>query len=240
MSSPSGALLSSLRSRHLLEDGALGNGAADQVADDDQHDGEQERHTPAPGREVFLGHGRVEEVQQAGGEDHADRNTDLRVRAEQAALALGSVLDCHQGGAAPFTAGGEALDDAEQDQQDRSPDADLGVGRQHADQRRGGTHHDEGEDQHGLAAEAVTQVAGDDGAERAEQEADADEGKGQDLRQARIGGVQRCEEQRRQQRCRQLGEDEEVVPLDGGPDQGAREDLAFLMLAAGARLRIDT
>ena len=195
-SSPSGALLSSLRVLHLLEDGALGDRPADQVADDDQHDGEQERHTPAPGREVFLGHAGVEEEQQAGGEDHADRNTDLRVGTEQAALAHGSVLDCHQGGTAPFTAGGEALDDTEQDQQDRSPDADLGVGRQHADQRRGGTHHDQGEDQHGLAAEAVAQVAGDDGAERPEQEADADEGEGQDLRQARVGGVERCQEKR--------------------------------------------
>ena len=221
---------------HLLEDRALGDGAADQVADHDQHDREQERHPPAPGGEVFLGHAGVEEVQQAGGEDHADRDADLRVGAEQAALALRSVLHGHQGGAAPFTAGGEALDDAQQDQQDRGPDADLGVGRQHADQGRGGAHHDEGEDQHGLAAEAVAEVAGDDGAQRTEQEADADQREGQDLRQAGVGVVQRGEEQRGQQRCCQLGEDEEVVPLDGGADQGPGEDLAFLMLAAGARL----
>ena len=146
------------------------------------------------------------------------------------------MLDGHQGGAAPFTAGGEALDDAEEDQQDRGPDADLRVGGQHADQGRGGTHHDQGEDQHGLAAEAVAQVAGDDRAERAEQEADADQGEGEDLRQARVGFVQRGQEQRRQQRCRQLGKDEEVVPLDGGADQRPGEDLAFLVFAAGTRL----
>ena len=71
-------------------------------------------------------------------------------------------FDSHQGRAAPFTTGGESLDDAEQDQQHGGPEANLGVGGQHADQRRGGTHHDQGEDQHGFAAETVTEVAGDD------------------------------------------------------------------------------
>ena len=175
---------------------------------------------------------RVEEVQQAGREDHADRHADLRVGAEEAALALGSVLHGHQCGAAPFTAGGEALQDPEQDEQDRGPDADLGVGGQHADQGGGGTHQDQGEDQHRLAAEPVAQVAGDDRAERPEQEADADGGEGEDLRQPRVRGV-RCEEQRRQQRGRGLGIDEEVVPLDGGADERPARTLRSSCLLLG-------
>jgi hypothetical protein len=59
-----------------------------------------------------------------------------------------------------FAAGGEALEHAQGDQQDRGPDPDLGVGGQDADQGGGGTHHDEGEDQHGFAAEAVPEDTG--------------------------------------------------------------------------------
>jgi hypothetical protein len=149
-------------------------------------------------------------------------------------LVQGCVFDRHQRGTAPFPAGGEALDNAQGDQQDGCPHADLGVGGQHADQCRRSTHHDKGEHQHGLAAEAVTQVAGDDGAQRPEQEADADQGEGQDLCQAGVRGLQWGEEQRGQQRSRQLGKDEEVVPLDGGAYKGPGQDLAFFPPGAGA------
>ena len=46
------------------------------------------------------------------------------------------VLDGHERRATPLAAGREALQDAEQDQQDRRGDADRGVRRQEADERR--------------------------------------------------------------------------------------------------------
>ena len=60
-----------------------------------------------------------QDKQHAGGQDHAQRHADLRVGAEVAALAGRGVFHGHQRRAAPFAAGGEALDDAQQHQQQR-------------------------------------------------------------------------------------------------------------------------
>ena len=161
-------------------------------------------------------------------EDHADGHADLRERAEEAAARGGRVLDGHQRRAAPFATGREALQDAEQDQQDRSGDADRGVGRQEADECGGQAHQDEREHQHLLAAEPVAEIAGDDRAERTEQERDADRREREHLGEPGVRLGHGGEEERREHQAGCLGVDEEVVPLDGGTDERAGEDLAFL------------
>ena len=85
---------------------------------------------------------------------------------------IGGVLYGHQGSAAPFTTGGETLQDAQENQDDGCCDADLLVGGKQADQSGGCTHSEQGHHQGDLAAVLVTDVASDNGAERAEQEAD--------------------------------------------------------------------
>ena len=160
-------------------------------------------------------------------EDHADWHADLRERAEEAAARSGGVLDGHQRRAAPLATGREALQDAEQDQQDRSGDADRGIGRQESDERGRQAHQDEREDEHLLAAEPVAEVAGDDRAERPEQERDADRREREHLGEAGVRLGHGGEEERREHEAGSLGVDEEVVPLDGGTDEGAGEDLAL-------------
>ncbi|CVN06946.1 Uncharacterised protein [Streptococcus pneumoniae] len=214
---------------HLLEDRGLLHGLADQVADDDQHHGDQERDAPAPGEELLLGHGGAHDEQHAGGQDHAQRHADLRGGAEQAALAVGGVLHGQQRRAAPLAAGGQALQQAQRDEQDRGPHADLGVGGQQADEGGGQAHADQREGQHELAAEAVAEVAGDDRAERADEEGDAEGDPCGDLGAAL---AHRLEEEGGEDECGGLGEDEEVVPLDGGADDGAGDDLALLAAIA--------
>ncbi len=53
------------------------------------------------------------------------------------------MLDGHENGAAPLATGGDPLQDAQEDEQDRRGDADGGVRRQHADQGGGGAHEHE-------------------------------------------------------------------------------------------------
>jgi hypothetical protein len=138
------------------------------------------------------------------------------------------VLHREQGGAAPFAARGEALEDAQQDQGGGRGGADLPIGGEQADERGRRPHEQQGQHEHALAAQPVAEPAGEDCAEGPEQEADADRGQGDQGGQS--GGllVQRGEEARREHQARGLGVDEEVVPLDGGAGERAHEGLAVV------------
>ena len=210
---------------------------ADEVADHDQHERQQERDTPTPLRERLGADDRGDGPHDEGREDHAERHADLRVRAEEAALVLGRVLDRHEGGPAPLAAGREALYDAQEDQQARGGHPDLRIRGQQTDEEGRHTHHDQGNDEDPLAPEPVAEVPGDDGAEGAEQEGDPDRGEGQDLRHGGVGLRQGSQEERGEDQARGLRVDEEVVPLDGGADDGACEHLApFLGIELPGRL----
>ena len=68
------------------------------------------------------------------------------------------MLDGHQRGAGPFTAGGKALEEPHYHQQDRCEHPDLLVRRQQADSDRRRTHHQQRRHQHRLAADPVAEV----------------------------------------------------------------------------------
>ena len=136
-------------------------------ADDDQDDGQQERHPPGPGT------GQVDADQEHQvGQQQPDREAGLD---DAGVLALGfpgGVFVGHQDRAAPFGAVGQALDDADEDEQDAGPDADGLVGGQQADEEGGQAHQDQAGDENRFAADLVTEVPADDAAERADQEPD--------------------------------------------------------------------
>ena len=222
-------LAEELQDRHLRlllalgelgEDRALLDAATHVPADEDQHDAEQERDAPAPLEERVTGRDHRHERHDARGEQQAERNADLRRGAESAAAGLGRVLDGHQHRAAPLAAGRDALQDAQQHEQDRRPDPDRLVGRQHADERRRGAHQDQRPHQHDLAAVLVAEVPGEERAERAEEEAHADGREGDD----RAVGAERREEELAEDEPDRRRVDEEVVPLDGGADDGREDD----------------
>ncbi len=73
-------------------------------------------------------------------DDHADRRSDLWESTEEAATMDGGMLHRHQSRPAPLSTGGETLQDAQHDQEDRGPSTDLRVGRQQSDERSGRTH----------------------------------------------------------------------------------------------------
>ena len=157
------------------------------------------------------------------GEQHAGGHAHLRERAEEPAAVGGCMFDGEQRGAAPFASGGEPLKNAQENQQDRGRDADLGIARQESDGDGGAAHQEQCQHQHGPAAEAVTQMPGDDGTQRTEDEADAD---GCEGGERGIGGPERLEEQLAEDQRRRIRVNEEVVPLNGGTDHRSCDDAA--------------
>ena len=196
----------------LFEDRGLGDLGADDQADDDQHDGQQERHPPGPGAGQVDG-----DQEDQVGQQQPDREAGLHDAGVFALVAPGGVFVGHQDRAAPFGAVGQALDDADQDEQDAGPDTDARVGGQQADAERGQPHQHQAGDENRFAADLVTEVPADDAAEGADQEADTEGGEGQQGPGERVTGG---EEVGAEVQGRGGAVADEVVGLDGGPDSG--------------------
>jgi hypothetical protein len=88
------------------------------------------------------------------------------------------VLRRHQDGASPLSAQADALQETQDDQQDRRRDAYGGEAWKKPDQERGDPHHQEGEDQHRLAPDPVAVMAEDNGTQRTGEEGDRERGEG--------------------------------------------------------------
>ena len=83
-------------------------------ADDHQHGGQQERHTPTPGTHRI---GVIERLQHEVGavrQEEADRGAELREGAVQRTLVFGRVLGGDQRSTGPFAAKADALDETQQ------------------------------------------------------------------------------------------------------------------------------
>ncbi|MNS86695.1 hypothetical protein D3C72_1206060 [compost metagenome] len=126
----------------------------------------------------------------------------------------------------------QALNDPYQDEDDRCPDADGGVAGDQANQGGAYTHQAEGNDQHLLASEAVTQVTEQDAAKGSGNKADGEGGKGQ---QRGHGRIARVEEHLGKDNRRHGGVKVEVIPLQHRAEDGGRRDLtqALFLLFRG-------
>jgi hypothetical protein len=133
------------------------------------------------------------------------------------------VLDRHEHGSAPLPTHPDALGDAQGDQDDRRPDADGVIGRHQPDAEGGHAHDEQRQHQHGLAPDAVAEMAEDDAAQGAGREADPIGGQRQQRARGRLdlGEEQLVEDQRGGRAV-----EEEVVPLDSGADEASRHDLS--------------
>ena len=69
----------------LVEDGGFLDSAADPVADEDEHDGEEERHPPAPIEEGIARGDRGHQGEHARGQQEPDGHPDLREGTAQSA-----------------------------------------------------------------------------------------------------------------------------------------------------------
>ena len=188
----------------------------------EQQQRDQEGMRQPQRQQVVLRH-HSDEVEHAGREQIADGDAERGETAVEAALARGREFHCHDDGAAVFGAGAEALQQPQQQQQDRCPDADRRIGRQQADQEGAAADQQQGRHQHRLAAHPVAEMAEEQAAERARQEADGEGGEG---RQRADGGIVFREEQLAEHQRRRGAVDEEVVPLERRTDGGRQHDVA--------------
>src|SRR5258708_40740 len=82
------------------------------------------------------------------------------------ARARRSMLDGHQYGAAPLSADRDPLGEPEDQQRDRSPNANLVIGRQEADQSRCRAHNEERRHEHGFSTDPVAEMSEEGAAKR--------------------------------------------------------------------------
>src|SRR5260370_4765289 len=94
--------------------------------------------------------------------------------AVEAATSGGRPLDDERRSAAPLSPRGKALKQARQGQHDRSGDADLRVGRDHANQACSCRHNEDRKQQRRLSPAPVTEPANQETTERPNEEADAE------------------------------------------------------------------
>jgi hypothetical protein len=117
----------------------------------------------------------------------------------------------------------ETLDETQHDERDGGDHAHTAIGRQHTDSHRRQTHHQERAQEHGLAADAVAEMAEDDTAERPGKETDR---KGREHRQRGRQLIEFREEQLIEHQWADQPVDEEVVPFDRGADGAGHQNAA--------------
>ena len=132
------------------------------------------------------------------------------------------MLDRHQDRASPFAADPDALREAQHHEHDRRRGSHGVVGREQADQERGHSHDHERVDQHRFAPDAVAEVAEDHSADGSRHKTD---GKCAEGRERACERVDVREEELVENQGRRRAVEEEVVPLDGRPDEARQDDL---------------
>jgi hypothetical protein len=139
------------------------------------------------------------------------------------------VLDGHQRRPAPLSTDAKPLQEAQGHEQDRGQHADGVEGGQQSYKERREAHDEQGENEHGLAADLVAVVAEDHAAYRPGHEGNPERGeRGKGARQlAEAREEQRREDQRREDQRRRRPVQEKVVPLDGAADEAGRGDLGY-------------
>ena len=201
---------------HLLEDRGFEDAEPDPQPDPDHDDADQKRDAPAPHQELVARKPAEHQHRQIGQEEPG-RRAELRPGRDEAAM-LGGSRPFHgqQYRAAPFAADADPLDQANDRQQDRAPDADARVGRDETDGNRRDAGHQQGRNQGRLAPDPIAPMAEYRRADRppdkpdkenAERLENADQGSG-------LGEEERSEDQRAH-----LAVKQEIIPFDRGADR---------------------
>src|SRR5581483_7553125 len=133
-----------------------------------------------------------------------------------------------------LTAERQALQDPQEEQDDRCGHMDHVVARQEADGRRARTHDQQRDEEGVLPADEVADASEEDGSERPDDETD---GEGRQVQQQRDGLTGRGRVEPRRQRRGQRAEDVEVVPLDDRARRCGHDHLPDGIALLGLHLR---
>ncbi|MCY1512951.1 hypothetical protein D9M68_474320 [compost metagenome] len=205
-----------LARKHLGEIRRFAHADPDEITDRQQDGADEERYAPAPGQEIGL----VQRGDQAEGhqrEDQAGRASQLREGRRERAAALGRMLARHQHRATPFAAHRKALRQAQHQQQRGRQQAGLFVAGKQAYAHRGHAHDDQRGHQRVLAPDPVAQMAEHQPSQRPGQEPCRESAERRHRADER---VRRREKHLAEDQRGRGGVDVEVVPLDGGADEG--------------------
>ena len=170
-----------------LERRRLGDPCPQIVADGAKHEADQERNAPAPREEAFSAECGCQDGGRERSAHRADRCGSLLQAADKSAPSGWRMLHQERRRAAPFAAGGEALQHAADHQQHRSEQPDRGIGRNQSG--RAGCHRHQSDRHHQrlAAAETIAVPANDHRADRPHQEADGEGGEARKQGGDRIG-----------------------------------------------------
>lgn len=198
------------------------------VPADQAHGGrEQERQAPSP--VVQLGF--AECCGQEGGQEAAQQQSRRGACGYDGGIESAPMCGCvlHQecGGAGVLAGGGEALDDADQQEQDRRQKADGAVAGDQGDAERGHGHDDDRKRQCFPPAEPVADVAPEEAAQGTDEEGDGEDAEGCQECCLAVG--------LREENCGddagQVAVDGVVEPLDEVADEARGDDPASGVLA---------
>ena len=140
------------------EDWGFENAQTDIKADADHDDADQEWNSPAPHQKLIPRHGAEAEQCQIG-EREPGWGAELRPRRDEATMFIGArPFHGQQHRPAPFAAEADTLDEPQQHQDNRAPDADRLIGWHQADGERGEAGQQQGHDQRVFASNPVAVV----------------------------------------------------------------------------------
>src|SRR6266576_1647409 len=155
-----------------LEEWSLEDPQPDIQTDRHQQDAEVEGNSPAPGGEALLAGDLAHDVKSTVRQHQPDGDTKLRPAGPETAPTTMSPLHREQDRTAPFAANPGALDKAQDNQEDRAPDANRRIGRDEADEERSDAHQQQRGDQCRLAPDSVAVMAEDRRPDRSRDEPD--------------------------------------------------------------------
>ncbi|MNO95210.1 hypothetical protein D3C76_868460 [compost metagenome] len=208
----------------LLERRRLLQRMAQVKADDAQRQRQEKRQAPAPLKELRLAQHRGNQHHHPSAQDEACNRAEVQPAAEKAALAVRRILGDEDRGAGVLTAHREALGHLGQQQQDRRPDADRGIGRYQANGKGTERHDHDGRGKHFLSPELVAQRTEEQPAQRTDQERHRERGQGGDHLHAGVG----VGEEHFAERIGNKTVDAEVEPLHGVAQCRGSDRLAHL------------
>ncbi|MNE22214.1 hypothetical protein D3C80_1154110 [compost metagenome] len=195
----------------LLEGWRLLQRMAQVQADDAQRQGEKERQAPTPFEELVLTQHRRDQHHHTGTQHEPGNRAEVQPTTKKPPFSVRGIFGDEDRRAGVLAPHREALGHLGQQQQDRRPDTDAGIGRYQADGEGAERHDHDGCSEDFLPPEPVTQGTEEQPAQRPDQKRHRERGQRRDHLHARVG----IGEENLAQGVGDEAVDTEVEPLHG-------------------------
>ena len=206
----------------VLEDRRFTQREPDPDSDSDQEERHDEGEPPSPVVEGFVAQVSPRADDHGQREHDAERRRRLEPAGVVAAMLVLDMLGDVGDGAAVLPAEAEALDQAEDEEDEGRGESDRGVAGNHADEGRPHAHAGQRDDEGILPAHLIAEPAEEERPQRPDQEADREDRHGAEEGRDRVALLEELDREDRGQ----AAEDVEIVPLDDVADGCGNDDTA--------------